>query len=176
MRRRRGFTLPELLACLAILAVLLAVAMPALATFHRAASALSAMHLLSASLGSARIAAVTRGVPVSVCPSVDGMACRLDLVWDAGWIVFVDADRSGQPSSPAAVLAHVQNSAGIAIRATIGRHRIRFQPNGFASGANVSLRLCWRAPADSIGMVVVNQGGRPRSVRDAARTPCAFSP
>jgi type IV fimbrial biogenesis protein FimT len=177
-RHHRGFTLAELVVTVAVLGITLALALPSLRLLRERAHALDALHGLTTSLAAARMAAVARGRPVSVCPSADGLHCRTDLIWDEGWLVFVDADRSGQPAGPGAILHHVQRAAAdLPVRATAGRHRVRYQPDGMAGGSNISLSLCRRSDGRLVGQVVVNLAGRIRSENSLERElPCPFQP
>lgn len=173
-----GFTLAELVVTVAVLGITLALAVPSMARLRERAQTLDALHGLTSSLAQARMSAVMRGRPVSVCPSADGLRCRGDLVWDAGWLVFVDADRSGQPAGPTAIIRHYPRSPDDPpVRATPGRHRVRYQPDGMAGGSNISLSLCRRGDASLIGRVVVNLAGRVRSENLQDRqVPCPFQP
>lgn len=163
-RISRGFTLVELMAALAVAAILLTVAVPTFAELQRRARVASARHLLTASLAGARLAAVKLGAPVTVCPSSDGRRCRDDLVWEHGWIIYRDPEVEDQPPSAAAILQRIDAIAStLALRGTSGRRRVRFQPTGWAYGSNISLRLCSRPRGSLLGKVIVNNAGRPRS-------------
>jgi type IV fimbrial biogenesis protein FimT len=177
-RRNNGFTLLDLMAAVLITGVALGLALPSFAALLERNRALAVFHELGAALAGARMAAVQLGRPVTVCPSQDGLRCRRDLVWEDGWMTYIDADRSDQPRSADAVIRHVQPSGqGIAVRSSIGRHRIRFQPSGWASGANISLRICSRSAQRLLGTVVVNNAGRPRSERrEAPAGSCPHAP
>lgn len=176
MQRISGFTLIESMAVLAVIAVALAAGVPALASLHQSTGAANAHHLLTSSLAIARMSAIQRGSPVTVCPSRDGTSCRGNTIWDDGWIVFVDPDPSGQPSSVSAVLQRIHPiGQGLSLRSTSGRIRVRFAANGWASGSNLSVRLCSRSDRMHLGSVVVNNAGRPRSQR-YQRTPCPYAP
>lgn len=173
--RSGGFTLSELMVTLAVLAVTVTIGVPAFAGVVQRAREANAYHLLTASLASARLAAVKNGAPVTVCPSSDGTTCRRDLVWDDGWIFFTDRNRSGQPPDVASVLQRVDGpGAGIALRSTRGRHRVRFTPDGWSYGSNLSIRLCREDDARLLGKVVVNNAGRPRSERATSPEPCPY--
>lgn len=176
---QRGFTLVELLMVLLVTAVLLAVAAPSLASLRERMATLEAFHALTAALAQARMSAIERGHPVTVCPSGDGQHCRTDLVWDEGWMVYRDPSRQPQPARPEDVLWVEARSAGpVAIRGTVGRHRVRYQPSGMSGGSNASLRFCSRRHAVHLGSVVVNIAGRARHAR-VSRTeppPCPFVP
>lgn len=177
-RHARGFTLVELVTVVALLSILLAVAAPSFSGLVHENRARTAFHQLTASLALARVSAMRRGRPVTVCPTRDGLACRRDLVWDEGWMSYLDPGRSEHPASPDHVIERVQRlPGGIAVRGTPGRHRVRFQPQGWASGANISLRVCVAAQARLLGSVVVNNAGRPRSERrDAVPGSCPYPP
>ena len=178
VRPTTGFTLVELVVVVAILAAVLAIAAPPFMALVERNRALSVFHELTASLAGARVAAVRLGRPVTLCPTLDGLRCRRDLVWDDGWMAYIDAGRTDHPVNGDAVIRHVVPSGqGIAVRGTLGRHRIRFQPSGWASGANISLRVCSRRAQRLLGAVIVNNAGRPRSERlEAPEGSCPYAP
>lgn len=176
-RFRRGFTLVELVATLMVLSILLAFGVPAFSQLMESARVSTVFHELTASLASARIAAISRRTPTSVCPSQDGRNCRRDLSWEDGWIAFADPARTARPGTEEAVLRQFGPAPqGIAIRATAGRHYLRYQPSGFGYGTNVTLRLCSRRTGYELGTVVVNNAGRVKSQRPAKAVKCAYSP
>lgn len=168
-----GFTLVELLAVMAILAIILA-STPILARVIRQAQVQASFHALSSSLALARISAVSRGHPVTLCPSSDGAHCTGGTVWSGGWIVYRDAGRRSQPASPEDIVETVSAvRGGIIIRTSPGRLRIRYHPSGWASGSNLSLTLCAASGTELAGKVVVNNAGRPRIERASPGLPCS---
>lgn len=177
--KKHGFTLVEALTVLAVMSIVLAIAVPSFRSIRERWAAAEAMHSLSAALAQARLSAVIRGVPVTLCPSSDGMNCRKDRVWDEGWIVYQDAGRLPNPATRADVLWTEQRSpAAVAIRSSSGRHRIRFQATGFAGGNNASLRVCTRRSGRLVASVVINLAGRARrDIQKAdAAPPCPYQP
>lgn len=178
MRRKpRGFTLVELAVVLAVVAVLALVAVPAFSRLLMSARTATAFHGLTAAMAMARIHAVSHEVPTTVCPSLDGEHCRRDLVWETGWIVFQDPRSKGVPATSGAILQRLSPSlAGLAIRSTVGRHYVRFRPDGFSYGTNFTLRICTRKPLQKVGDVVVNNAGRVRSQRPAKPLACPYAP
>lgn len=154
-RHLQGLTLLELLVAMAILGVTLGLGAPAFRQVTLAVRANGAFHELSASMAMARTHALLGDAPVVVCPSQDGLTCRQDSVWDQGWITFTARDgRLVRTSS---------GGRGLAIRSN--RQRLRFQPNGFSEGSNLTLYVYTDADGPLIGWIRVSPAGRIRSER-----------
>lgn len=170
-----GFTLIELMTTLAVLAVVLAIGMPAMASIRKRAQASAALNQLTTSLATARIMAVSKNRSVTLCPSSDGSTCRTDLNWGAGWIIYLDPAREAQPASSDLVMQRMDAPKGVSIRSTVGRHRVRYLPDGMSSGTNVSLSLCSTTDKQLIGRVVINNAGRARSEKPTSATACPYS-
>ncbi|TWI00209.1 type IV fimbrial biogenesis protein FimT [Luteimonas cucumeris] len=171
-RRNRGFSLIEALTVLAVVAVLATIGLPALTGILQRTHTATASHLLTSTLSSARSTAVMRRQPVTVCPSRDQQSCRYDGVWEDGWILFVDAKRTGQPGSTADILRVVQPLGGnLILRASAGRERARFQPDGRSTGSTLTLSLCSAEGDNTLAQVVLNNWGRARTVRAPASSP-----
>lgn len=163
--RLRGFTLIEALISIAILATLLTLAAPSWAGLFGRSQVGVARNALHAALSEARIAAVMRAAPVVVCPSFDQDACTRSSQWQVGWIAFVDLDHDMERDEDEPVLVVGQSSpAGVAVLGSSGRPRIRFQPDGSASGTNLSLTVCERASGSkAASQLVVSNAGRVRT-------------
>lgn len=172
--RASGFTLIELIAALAVIAILAAIAAPGMRTLWQRANSLQAVHAITSSLALARSLALTRSHPATLCPSTDGSSCADTQDWSSGWIVFLDPARSRQPASQAQIVEAVTGlKAGLALRSTAGRTRIRYLPHGWASGSNSSLHLCTTDDSDELlATVIVNNAGRTRTVRPQDRQSC----
>ena len=179
MRHRPGgFTLTELMVCVAVLAVLLGLGVPTFAAVIERVRIINSFHALTVSLMTARMAAITRGAPVTVCPSRDGRRCRNDLVWEDGWLVYFDPARQDQPAREDAILQHVSAaSRHMLIRSSPGRHRVRYQPSGWSGGNNLTLRVCVGRQPRHAGDVIVNLAGRARTRHfEAIAKPCPITP
>ena len=161
----RAFTLLELAVALAIAAVVLAAGVPGFIHLRAYAQTRSASHLLGTSLASARMLAVSQGVPYSVCPTGPDGGCRQDGVWDQGWMVFRDAARGEQPHKTADVVAVQRPAAGVRIRSTAGRSQARFLPLGHAPGSNLTLTVCSTRRGMEGARVVMGNSGRVRTER-----------
>ena len=172
-RKDAGFTLAELAVTLSVLAIILAIALPAFGTMLQDARASSTYHLLTTSLSAARLRAIKDNAAVTVCPSTDGRTCRSDEIWNDGWILYRDPDHDDQPASATDVIQRFYGvDNGLQLRSTAGRTRVRFQPTGWSFGHNLSIHLC--RGDDFLGSVIVNNAGRPRTERQDEAAPCPF--
>ncbi|MEM7054306.1 MAG: Tfp pilus assembly protein FimT/FimU [Pseudomonadota bacterium] len=161
MQHHSGFTLIELIIALAVLAILLSMAAPAMHDFQQRQKVVSTANELLAHIHLARTHAVSRRQITIVCPSSNGQTCSNANRWEQGWIVFRDADRSGQPESAAEILRIGAGMDGLLIDSA-GRTHIRYQPEGTAGGSNLTIKLCDPNNADNARAVIVSNPGRPR--------------
>ncbi len=107
-RRARGFTLVELMAVLAIAAILAGAAVPSMRGLIRSVRLTSATNDLFASLMLARNEAAKRNARVAMCKSVDGVRCEPTGGWEQGWIVFHDTNNNGVRDADETVLHRAQ--------------------------------------------------------------------
>ena len=174
-RRRRmyGVTLVEQVMVVAILAILVGIASPSLASLVRRQSAQSAQMDFLEALGYARGEAVLRRARVVFCPTRDRLHCSEENRWEGGWLVGVDRDRNNQPDG--APLRVGDGHAKLLIQSSGARRRVFFLPDGSAAGSNLTLLFCSPGQArDSLGVVVSNsgriRGSRPSKAQAAACT------
>ena len=90
--RSRGFTLVEVLATLAVIAVLVTFGMPSMTALVDSIQLKSASDVFFSHLHLARSEAIKRNSRVVLCKSADGVSCISDGGWEQGWIVFHDAN------------------------------------------------------------------------------------
>ncbi len=172
MDRRRGFTLPELVFSLAIVAGLLGFGVPSFREFQRNAAHTREVNQFIQAVYLARSEAIKRNGVVSLCPSTDGEHCGPGgTPWHAGWIVFVNLDHD----SPAVrdddeellrVYAPWDGGAVTANRSTLS-----FRPFG-QMGVTATVTFCDERGAAAARAVIISQTGRPRvSSRSASNGP-----
>jgi type IV fimbrial biogenesis protein FimT len=95
-----GFSLTELLAVVAIVAILFGIAIPSyryIGTSYRISSEVNG---LLGDLMYARSEAIKEGQFVTVCVTVNGKTCTGNTSWDRGWLVFSNPNNKPQPPGP----------------------------------------------------------------------------
>ncbi|WP_322521582.1 GspH/FimT family pseudopilin [Guyparkeria halophila] len=100
-----GFSLIELMIAVALTAILLSIAIPAFSSMMAQNQLAAATNAARGALMAARQSAVTKGRPVSLCAGTPDSGCSGD--WSAGeWVVFDDADHSGDIDADERVVRH----------------------------------------------------------------------
>lgn len=161
-----GVTLLELLTTLAVLAICLALGLPAYERFLQRQRADAAAHLLTSYFATARLTAVTHRKITVVCPS-DGStgACLPDRDWGQGWMLFLAPNGGRQPSIPEHILRNEPAPLHPSLRmvSNQGRPQLRYLPDGRSSGSNLTVRVCQDTRV--LAEVIVNNAGRIRTTR-----------
>lgn len=166
----RGLTLVELLAVLAIAAVLAGVGVPSMARILQSVQLSTASNAFMSSLRLARSEARKRGSRVAMCKSPDGLACVEAGGWEQGWLVFHDPNGNGV-LEPGETLIQRTDAlggdlvfrgnrlvAGTITYVALGGTR------GVAGGLQAgTLTLCRRSGEPAPGrQIIISTGGRPR--------------
>ena len=118
----KGFTLIELLVTLALLAILIAIALPSFHTSITQQKVKTARNDLMSAFQYARTEAVTQNRSVSICASENPWAaiptCSYKNDWSTGWIVFKDDSANLIPGIVKPILRGYSNKDGIDINYT----------------------------------------------------------
>ena len=164
---QRGLSLIEQIMVLALVATLTSLAVPSLRNLLGRNQLQVAQTDFIAALQHARETAVTSGKRTLFCPTVDGSHCSGDTRWDSGWLMGHDSNGDDQPDHGA--LSASSGYAGkLNIRSSVGRHVVRFRPDGSARGSNLTLLFCHAAAAGPALSVVVANSGRVRGAPASA--------
>jgi type IV fimbrial biogenesis protein FimT len=86
-QREQGFTLIELMTAIAVLALLLAIAVPSFRDAALGSRLAAVANSLLASVQLARSEAIKRNVPITLCVSSDGSSCAATGGWEQGWVI-----------------------------------------------------------------------------------------
>lgn len=90
-----GVTLLEMVVCLAVGLVLVALAGPSLSAQHKDWLITAATNDWMASVHQAKLNAVTAGRSVVLCPTGGEDACAIGRPWSEGYLAFIDVNRNG---------------------------------------------------------------------------------
>lgn len=85
-----GFTLIELLIVVAIVAVLMAVAVPGMQSMSDRGKVNAQVSKFRAALSQARSEAVAKRAQVIICASANGSGCGNKSKWKDNWLIFID--------------------------------------------------------------------------------------
>lgn len=166
-------TLVELGLVLAVSGLLLAIAIPALASMLEAGRLSGFTNELVSSLHLTRSEAIKRNSRAVMCKSADGMNCASGGSWDQGWLVFHDANNNALLDAGEAVVM-TRQALPAGFRVTGNRHvasYISYVPTGgtrLRSGALQvgTLTLCNESGSPGPArQVILSSTGRPRLAR-----------
>ncbi len=170
----QGMTMIELLVTLSVLAILLAIGVPAFNQFVVSSRLTAYSSDIFSALFLARSEAIKRNGRVVLCKSVDGQTCASAGSWNQGWIVFADPNNNASRDAGELIvhtMSALQNGYTLDGNSLISSY-VSYDSQGMTqqtSGAfqTGTFTLCPPAPAAS-GQgwtIVVSASGRPRASR-----------
>jgi len=100
MRRELGFTLTEVMVTLGVAGIVLAMGVPAFRSVMQSNQTVAHSNDLLSALSRARSEAITRGLPVVVCRSINNV-CQTSVAygWEQGWMIFIDTNNNATQDS-----------------------------------------------------------------------------
>lgn len=162
MERPPGFTLPELMFSMAIVAGLVGFGVPAFRNLERNAARTGEVNLFLQAVYLARSEAIKRNGVVSLCPSRDGASCTSGgATWDQGWIVFVNLDRDSPAVRDAGEDLLYAYPAWPSGSVVANRTTLSFRAFG-QSGVTATITFCDDRGSAEARAVIISQSGRPR--------------
>ena len=168
VRRRRGYTLIELLIGLAVVATTLAWGVPSVGNLLRNAARTREVNQFIQAVYVARSEAIKRNGVVSLCPSRDGATCSPNSLWATGWLIFANLDRdspAARDSGEELLRVYEPWDAG---HITSNRSTLSFRPFG-QMGVTATVTFCDDRGSGAARAVIISQTGRPRvSSRNAS--------
>ena len=169
MKQAQGFTLPELLAVLAIFSITTTMAVPAYSEWTQQLQSRAAINTLAKAINHARNGAITHNSYAIVCATINGNDCTSD--WSNPVMVFIDENRNGSLESDEHQLAYyntaLPNKASLTWRGFGSNRYIRYRPSGLTDGSNGSMTYCAQNKQPKFArQLIISSGGRLRFARD----------
>ncbi len=167
---RSGFSLVETLVVLAVVAVLLGLAAPGVATWRARHGLQAVAEDLWNGLVLARSQALVQQQRVVLCPLSAADGCDAQGAWSSGWQVFVDGNHSGQRDSGERVLlTRGALPAGVRLEGnSTVRLGVKYGTDGRSDSLGGTFTLCregspegWQVVVNALGRVRMAQVGAP---------------
>ncbi len=134
--RYEGFTLTELIIAIAMVAILLALALPSFQSTIRSNRLATSTNQLTSAFGLARSEAIRNTRGAGVCGSVDGATCSNSTNWTSGWLIWSDTNDTGAfESGTDTVLRYIQPAQRIVVAGPGVAEAVRFDRRGRLIGA-----------------------------------------
>lgn len=152
----RGATLLELLITIMIMSVLLTVAVPGLQYLVTNAASTSALNGLSSIAQAARVSAIEKQLPVTLCATSNYESCVTD--WLNPKMVFIDANSNGQRDSDESIL-YTDDAISPSLLITTTSSQLIFNAAGTIS-ATTTIKLCSRSDSTlpPVGLLLLSFG------------------
>jgi type IV fimbrial biogenesis protein FimT len=168
MKLQDGVTLIEMMATIAVVAILGALAAPSFQNLTLNSERTATVNSFFHALFLARSEAIKRGEVVTVCKSADGSTCLNSGEWTSGWMVFVNKDRDDLPvrdQDEPILQVYPSRSRG---QITSNRPAYSFRP--YTQGVvNGTIVFCDSRGSAEARAIIISHTGRPRvSQRDAS--------
>ncbi|CAK0737760.1 type IV fimbrial biogenesis protein FimT [Gammaproteobacteria bacterium] len=191
MNKHSGFTLVEMMATVAIMAVVLAVGVPSFQSITKGNRLVAHTNDLLNALNFSRSEAIKRGQRVAICRTLNNNnVCQTDWTnsWEKGWMVFVDLNNNGTRDTGETILGvHGPFDYGVSGGDTIGyvaaalngsaitdgsfRNFIVYSPdgavralNGQIASGSLFFSLCYKHLTNAILVNFVGRAGIRKNV------------
>ncbi len=162
LKKQGGFTLLELMASIAIVAILTAITLPNLNNFVVQMRVNDEISILKRLLLTTRNAAINSGERAIMCPLTSGGKCTTD--WHKEISVFIDNNNNKTFDAANNEILLVTKSAiklGDQLIYGKGRVKVAYQPSGHLTGlSNGTFRYCPLAYDDKSRGIVIARSGR----------------
>lgn len=160
MKSLHGHTLVELLFCLLIAGILLALATPTFVAIIERSRQAEAINQLLGALNYARTKAMMEHKIVAICAGIT--ACEGHETWQGRILIFEDRNGNGQLDAGDELLRTVTMPEGLVWywRNFRRQNHMQFQPDGTTRALNGTFTLCRDGAAKS--QIVINLPGRAR--------------
>jgi len=166
-RHERAFSLYEALVTLAVVSTVSTIAVPSFQQLTSSQRMTTAVNSMVTALNLARSEAIKRGERATLCPSADGHACHSggadSTAWEGGYLLYIDHNGNHEFDAGETVVWRFGATEGLNIRSSAHRDHVTYQPNGTASGTNLTFSLCAKHGRGMPRAVIVSNTGRART-------------
>ncbi|WP_339080120.1 GspH/FimT family protein [Pseudomonas sp. TMP9] len=173
MRRYKihGYSLLELLITLALLALLMGIATPALSVWHEQQKLQSLQSELFSMTYKARYLAMTSQHRVTLCPLTEEGKCQQS--WSGSISSFIDTNGNRELDAGENVFStiYVPESIRLNWRGMLPNNSIHFSNQGVTFVSNGTMSICPSSPTARSGTMVINRQGRVKTSKEGARCP-----
>lgn len=160
-----GYSLLEMVAVLAIVAIITAIALPNYTSFLTRHRIKTEAEKLTAAINFTRFEALRRHSVVTLCKSDDGKHCGGQ--WQNGWLIFIDPNKNAEIISTNQILRfynHPLHSTKLDWSATRSNNYLQFSPTGTTYGQSGKFTLsAVNTKQPYVYYIVVSQTGRIRN-------------
>lgn len=161
-----GFTLPELMVCVAIITIVLSFTLPTFDQIVRSNKADQVRNDLLALFNFARLEAIHQQQIITVCPLDNLGVCQSD--WRGSVTAFMDRNNNGKLDGHELAIRRINIDLGqwTLTKRPASRAHFQFDTIGTANGTAGSVELCHPAFTEGGRALVVSFAGRVRSSAD----------
>ncbi|MBT7306577.1 MAG: prepilin-type N-terminal cleavage/methylation domain-containing protein [Gammaproteobacteria bacterium] len=162
-----GFTLPELLITLSLVALVLSQITPDLSATLQQNRLRGVSAQFSQQLQLSRSEAIKRNRKVTLCKSDNPTQCNPSSEWESGWLLFENRDGDGRVDHEDTILqVHQPLPVGITLRGVGNfKNRITYKPSGDSTSFS-RLVLCDQNQTIGAQLLYINSTGRIRIAAD----------
>ena len=155
----------ELIMVLMLAGIVVTAAVPSYHSMIQRQKIRVGLDALNTSLALARNTAISKNVPVMLCPSSDGLSCH-HTHYEQGWIIFFDVNENSQRDLSSEALIWVQSTLEkeLTLRASkTYQSGIAFLPNGrLARGFSGNVTICINNSIQLASKIIMIASGRIR--------------
>jgi len=164
---RNGFTIIELMFCLAFVAVITAFILPSFHNLLKQQQVKGQINNLVVMIYRARSEAIKRQQVVTICKSSDSETCGGS--WSDGWIMFEDLNSDGNKNTgePKITSGQIEYNYTLRFSAFGSTNYIRFLQTGLTSYHNGTFTLCPESKNKQLAKAVIfSKTARVRTSKD----------
>lgn len=172
-KHERAFSLHDALVALTVVSTVTSAALPSFQQLTASQRMSGAINSLVTALHLARNEAIRQGERATLCPSVNNRTCHnsgsSDTVWEEGYLLYIDRNGNHELDADDLIIRMFGVVEGLRVRSSVHRNHVTYQPNGMASGTNLTFTFCDQQGRGDPRAVIVSPSGRPRlSARNAS--------